>query len=155
MFLCIDCDNFFLQPMTKWNHLESLSLIALGISAGCSDLFLLSSDRFLHHSASSPPPLPPCISCPHSRLVRRQDRRVLRPKLSVSIPLSSSQHRRVCEPVCLSRKHIFDAAEASVKRLGICIDGLQMHRLGQGAPPLEIMRALWVEFQRAYRTSCV
>lgn len=46
MFLCIDCDNFFLQPMTKWKHLESLSLIALGISAGCSDLFLLSSDRF-------------------------------------------------------------------------------------------------------------
>lgn len=44
--------------------------------------------------------------------------------------------------VGLSRKHIFDAVEASVKRLGTYIDVLQIHRLDRGAPPEEIMRAL-------------
>lgn len=44
--------------------------------------------------------------------------------------------------VGLSRKHIFDAVEASVKRLGTYIDVLQIHRLDRGAPPEEIMKAL-------------
>jgi len=42
----------------------------------------------------------------------------------------------------LSRKHIFDAVEASVKRLGTYIDVLQIHRLDQETPKEEIMRAL-------------
>jgi len=42
----------------------------------------------------------------------------------------------------LSRKHIFDAVEASVKRLGTYIDVLQIHRLDRGTPREEIMRAL-------------
>lgn len=44
--------------------------------------------------------------------------------------------------VGLSRKHIFDAVEASVKRLGTYIDVLQIHRLDRGTPGKEIMRAL-------------
>lgn len=44
--------------------------------------------------------------------------------------------------VGLSRKHIFDAVEASVQRLGTYIDVLQIHRLDRGAPPEEIMKAL-------------
>lgn len=44
--------------------------------------------------------------------------------------------------VGLSRKHIFDAVEASVKRLGTYIDVLQIHRLDRGTPPKEIMKAL-------------
>ena len=42
----------------------------------------------------------------------------------------------------LSRKHIFDAVEASVKRLGTYIDVLQIHRLDRETPPEEIMKAL-------------
>lgn len=41
----------------------------------------------------------------------------------------------------LSRKHIFDAANASVERLGTYIDVLQIHRL-DGTPKREIMKAL-------------
>jgi aryl-alcohol dehydrogenase-like predicted oxidoreductase len=44
--------------------------------------------------------------------------------------------------VGLSRKHIFDAVEASVKRLGTYIDVLQIHRLDRDTPREEIMRAL-------------
>mgnify|MGYP002717526988 FL=1 len=44
--------------------------------------------------------------------------------------------------VGLSRKHIFDAVEASVKRLGTYIDVLQIHRLDRETPKEEIMRAL-------------
>ena len=44
--------------------------------------------------------------------------------------------------VGLSRKHIFDAVERSVKRLGTYIDVLQIHRLDRGSPREEIMRAL-------------
>ncbi|KAK3711087.1 CSG1/SUR1-like protein [Vermiconidia calcicola] len=43
--------------------------------------------------------------------------------------------------VGLSRKHIFDAVEASVQRLGTCIDVLQIHRLDRGTPAKEIMKA--------------
>lgn len=42
----------------------------------------------------------------------------------------------------LSRKHIIDAVEASVKRLGTYIDVLQIHRLDHETPKEEIMRAL-------------
>ena len=44
--------------------------------------------------------------------------------------------------VGLSRKHIFDAVDASVKRLGTYIDVLQIHRLDRDTPKKEIMRAL-------------
>ncbi|KAK6453997.1 aryl-alcohol dehydrogenase [Scheffersomyces xylosifermentans] len=42
----------------------------------------------------------------------------------------------------LSRKHIFDAVDASVKRLGTHIDVLQIHRLDETTPKSEIMRSL-------------
>ncbi|KAI9683946.1 MAG: hypothetical protein M1829_004281 [Trizodia sp. TS-e1964] len=42
----------------------------------------------------------------------------------------------------LSRKHILDAVEDSVARLGTYIDVLQIHRLDQETPKEEIMRAL-------------
>lgn len=43
----------------------------------------------------------------------------------------------------LSRKHIFDAVEASLERLGTSyIDVLQLHRLDRDTSPEEVMRAL-------------
>lgn len=42
----------------------------------------------------------------------------------------------------LSRKHVFDAVEDSVARLGTYIDVLQIHRLDRETPREEIMRAL-------------
>ncbi|KAH8800910.1 aldo-keto reductase-like protein [Xylogone sp. PMI_703] len=44
--------------------------------------------------------------------------------------------------VGLSRKHIMDAVESSIKRLGTYIDVLQIHRLDTETPREEIMRAL-------------
>lgn len=44
--------------------------------------------------------------------------------------------------VGLSRKHVFDAVQRSVERLGSYIDVLQIHRLDRGTPKEEIMRAL-------------
>jgi aryl-alcohol dehydrogenase-like predicted oxidoreductase len=44
--------------------------------------------------------------------------------------------------VGLSRKHIFDAVDASVQRLGTYIDVLQLHRLDRDTPMEEIMKAL-------------
>ena len=44
--------------------------------------------------------------------------------------------------VGLSRKHIFDAVENSVKRLGTYIDVLQIHRLDRDTDREEIMKAL-------------
>ncbi|KAK4694458.1 1-deoxyxylulose-5-phosphate synthase, partial [Lecanoromycetidae sp. Uapishka_2] len=44
--------------------------------------------------------------------------------------------------VGLSRKHIFDAVDGSVKRLGTYIDVLQIHRLDRDTPKKEIMKAL-------------
>ena len=44
--------------------------------------------------------------------------------------------------VGLSRKHIFDAVNASVERLGTYIDVLQIHRLDRSTPREEIMKAL-------------
>uniref|UniRef100_A0A060TBM4 ARAD1B09284p n=1 Tax=Blastobotrys adeninivorans TaxID=409370 RepID=A0A060TBM4_BLAAD len=42
----------------------------------------------------------------------------------------------------LSRKHLFDAVEASVERLGTYIDVYQIHRLDRDTPKEEIMEAL-------------
>ncbi|KAI9850792.1 MAG: hypothetical protein M1838_005047 [Thelocarpon superellum] len=42
----------------------------------------------------------------------------------------------------LSRKYIFDAVDASVKRLGTYLDVLQIHRLDRETPKEEIMKAL-------------
>jgi len=42
----------------------------------------------------------------------------------------------------LSRKHIFDAVDAIVARLGTYIDVLQIHRLDPEVPAEEIMEAL-------------
>ncbi|KAF3394117.1 Versiconal hemiacetal acetate reductase [Penicillium rolfsii] len=42
----------------------------------------------------------------------------------------------------LSRKHIFDAVDRSVERLGTYIDVLQIHRLDRDTPMEEIMQAL-------------
>lgn len=42
----------------------------------------------------------------------------------------------------LSRKHIFDAVDASIERLGTYIDVLQIHRMDRDTPREEIMRAL-------------
>lgn len=42
----------------------------------------------------------------------------------------------------LSRKHIFDAVDKSIERLGTYIDVLQIHRLDRDVPPEEIMKAL-------------
>ncbi|KAF2812654.1 aldo-keto reductase [Mytilinidion resinicola] len=44
--------------------------------------------------------------------------------------------------VGLSRKHIFEAVDASVARLGTYIDVLQIHRLDRDTPKEEIMKAL-------------
>jgi aryl-alcohol dehydrogenase-like predicted oxidoreductase len=44
--------------------------------------------------------------------------------------------------VGLSRKHILDAVDKSVARLGTYIDVLQIHRLDRDTPREEIMRAL-------------
>ncbi|KAF2739749.1 Aldo/keto reductase [Polyplosphaeria fusca] len=44
--------------------------------------------------------------------------------------------------VGLSRKHIFDAVDESVERLGTYIDVLQIHRLDRDTPKEEIMKAL-------------
>lgn len=44
--------------------------------------------------------------------------------------------------VGLSRKHIIDAVDNSVRRLGTYIDVLQIHRLDRDTPKEEIMRAL-------------
>ncbi|KAL3479095.1 NADP-dependent oxidoreductase domain-containing protein [Aspergillus californicus] len=44
--------------------------------------------------------------------------------------------------VGLSRKHIFDAVDASISRLGTYIDVLQIHRLDRETPREEIMKAL-------------
>jgi aryl-alcohol dehydrogenase-like predicted oxidoreductase len=48
----------------------------------------------------------------------------------------------VVNRVGLSRKHIFDAVDASVARLGTYIDVLQIHRFDNETPMEETMRAL-------------
>jgi aryl-alcohol dehydrogenase-like predicted oxidoreductase len=54
----------------------------------------------------------------------------------------SSNDGYMVNQVGLSRKHIFDAVEASIQRLGTYIDVLQIHRLDKTTPKTEIMKAL-------------
>ena len=54
-----------------------------------------------------------------------------------------SYSQQLVNQMGLSRKHIFDAVEASLERLQTSyIDVLQIHRLDRDTPPKEIMRAL-------------
>lgn len=59
-----------------------------------------------------------------------------------SIASASLNDGSMVNRVGLSRKHILDAVDASVARLGTYIDVLQIHRLDQDTPREEIMRAL-------------
>jgi aryl-alcohol dehydrogenase-like predicted oxidoreductase len=58
------------------------------------------------------------------------------------IALSTTNDGETVNQVGLSRKHIFDAVEQSVERLGTYIDVLQIHRLDRDTPREEIMKAL-------------
>lgn len=58
------------------------------------------------------------------------------------IALSAKNDGPFVNRVGLSRKHIFDAVDASVARLGTYIDVLQIHRLDRETPREEIMKAL-------------
>lgn len=58
------------------------------------------------------------------------------------IAQSSTNDNEMVNQVGLSRKHIFDAVEKSVERLGTYIDVLQIHRLDRETPREEIMKAL-------------
>ncbi|KAH7000958.1 NADP-dependent oxidoreductase domain-containing protein [Ilyonectria destructans] len=62
------------------------------------------------------------------------------PQLSVFA--STINDGRMVNRVGLSRKHIFDAVQSSVKRLGTYIDVLQIHRMDPDVPREEIMKAL-------------
>lgn len=55
--------------------------------------------------------------------------------------LTSNDGPRVNQ-VGLSRKHILDAVDRSVERLGTYIDMLQIHRMDRDVSPEEIMKAL-------------
>ncbi|KAF5632935.1 alcohol dehydrogenase [Fusarium sp. NRRL 25303] len=57
------------------------------------------------------------------------------------VTLTSNNGPRV-NRVGLSRKHILDAVDQSVERLGTYIDVLQIHRMDRDVPPKEIMKAL-------------
>ncbi|MCJ1260095.1 hypothetical protein MMC24_007935 [Lignoscripta atroalba] len=59
-----------------------------------------------------------------------------------TIAAVSTNDGKMVNQVGLSRKHIFDAVDASVKRLGTYIDVLQIHRLDRNTPREEIMKAL-------------
>ncbi|KAJ4342087.1 CSG1/SUR1-like protein [Didymella glomerata] len=61
---------------------------------------------------------------------------------SLGIAAVSTNDGEMVNQVGLSRKHIFDAVEKSVERLGTYIDVLQIHRLDRGTPREEIMKAL-------------
>ncbi|KAJ9649550.1 CSG1/SUR1-like protein [Coniosporium tulheliwenetii] len=58
-----------------------------------------------------------------------------------AVEMASNAGERV-NCVGLSRKHILDAVEKSVQRLGTYIDVLQIHRLDRETPMEEIMKAL-------------
>ncbi|KAF2262466.1 voltage-gated shaker-like K+ channel, subunit [Lojkania enalia] len=60
----------------------------------------------------------------------------------IDVPMSMINDGHMVNRVGLSRKHILDAVDASVARLGTYIDVLQIHRLDRDTPPEEIMRAL-------------
>ena len=59
-----------------------------------------------------------------------------------SIAASSINDGDMVNQVGLSRKHILDAVDRNVARLGTYIDVLQIHRLDRDVPREEIMRAL-------------
>jgi aryl-alcohol dehydrogenase-like predicted oxidoreductase len=58
------------------------------------------------------------------------------------IAAASTNDGLMVNQVGLSRKHILDAVDKSVARLGTYIDVLQIHRLDRDTPREEIMRAL-------------
>ena len=58
------------------------------------------------------------------------------------IAAMSSNDGGMVNQVGLSRKHILDAVDRSVERLGTYIDVLQIHRLDRDVPKREIMKAL-------------
>lgn len=60
----------------------------------------------------------------------------------VSLPEIMTNGGKMVNRVGLSRKHILDAVDKSVERLGTYIDVLQIHRLDREAPREEIMKAL-------------
>lgn len=62
------------------------------------------------------------------------------PQLSVFA--STVNDGRMVNRAGLSRKHILDAVQASVKRLGTYIDVIQIQRMDPDVPREEIMRAL-------------
>ncbi|KAF2465439.1 voltage-gated potassium channel subunit beta-1 channel subunit beta-1 [Lindgomyces ingoldianus] len=61
---------------------------------------------------------------------------------SLPIAAVSTNDGEMVNQCGLSRKHIFDAVDNSVARLGTYIDVLQIHRLDRGTPREEIMKAL-------------
>ena len=63
---------------------------------------------------------------------------------NVGAPISASSVNDgdMLNQVGLSRKHIIDAVDKSVARLGTYIDVLQIHRLDRSTPKEEIMKAL-------------
>jgi aryl-alcohol dehydrogenase-like predicted oxidoreductase len=63
------------------------------------------------------------------------------PSLGIAA-VSTNDGPDMVNQVGLSRKHIFDAVEKSVERLGTYIDVLQIHRLDRDTPREEIMKAL-------------
>lgn len=62
--------------------------------------------------------------------------------VSNQISVSSVNDNDMLNQVGLSRKHIIDAVDKSISRLGTYIDVLQIHRLDRSTPREEIMRAL-------------
>ncbi|KAF2178287.1 Aldo/keto reductase [Zopfia rhizophila CBS 207.26] len=63
-------------------------------------------------------------------------------ELSNSFDVVNTNDGEMVNQVGLSRKHIFDAVDKSVERLGTYIDVLQIHRLDRDTPREEIMKAL-------------
>lgn len=61
---------------------------------------------------------------------------------ATSIAAVSTNDGEMVNQIGLSRKHILDAVDKSVARLGTYIDVLQIHRLDRSTPREEIMRAL-------------
>lgn len=81
---------------------------------------------------------------------------------SLGIAAVNTNDGEMVNQVGLSRKHIFDAVEKSVERLGTYIDVLQIHRLDRGTPREEIMKALndviergWVRYIGASSVSAM
>ncbi|KAL9610648.1 MAG: hypothetical protein Q9167_004657 [Letrouitia subvulpina] len=66
----------------------------------------------------------------------------VQPGNQVPVSASATNDGDMVNQVGLSRKHIFDAVEDSVNRLGTYIDVLQIHRLDRDTPKEEIMKAL-------------